>query len=184
MKRRDIKSTALLLMVLLALMVTACGKNTDTAPATSKEESETESGDEMKEYDFSAFENVKITGIDPDSLTDEEMEILYAQAKYCQAMTDADIDTMRKLVSEDMIYTHMSGRKQTREEYFTDISEGSLRYFTIGIDHPVIKVDGDEARITYTSVLNANAYGSRGTFRMKGTHCYEKSDGVWILVNR
>lgn len=73
MKRRDIKSTALLLMVLLALMVTACGKSTDTAPATSKEESETESGDEMKKYDFSAFENVKITVIDPDSLTDEEM---------------------------------------------------------------------------------------------------------------
>ena len=183
MKRRDIKSTALLLMVLLALMVTAYGKNTDTAPATSKEESEPESGDEMKGYGFSAFENVKITGIDPDSLTDEKMEILYAQAKYCQAMTDADIDTMSELVSEDMI-THMSGRKQTREEYFTDISEESLRYFTIGIDHPVIKVDGDEARITYTSVLNANAYGSGGTFRMKGTHCYEKSDGVWILVNR
>ena len=61
-------------MVLLALMGTACGKNTDAAPSTSKEESETESGDEMKEYDFSAFENVKITGIDPDSLTNEEME--------------------------------------------------------------------------------------------------------------
>ena len=51
-----------------------------------------------------------------DALTDEEMSILYAQAKYCQAMTDADIDTMRELVSEDMIYTHMSGMQQTRED--------------------------------------------------------------------
>ncbi|MCR4990471.1 MAG: nuclear transport factor 2 family protein, partial [Lachnospiraceae bacterium] len=61
---------------------------------------------------------------------------------------------------------------------------GNLRYFTIGIDNPVIKVDGDKALITYTSVLNANAYGSRGTYRMKGTHHYEKSDGLWILVNK
>ncbi len=96
----------------------------------------------MKEYDFSTFENVRISGIDMESLTDEELSVLFVQAKYCQAMSDADIDIMRELVSEDMIYTHMSGMKQTREEYFLDISDGNLRYFTIGIDDPVIKVDG------------------------------------------
>ena len=37
--------------------------------------------------------------------------------------------------------------------------------------------------ITFTSVLNANAYGARGTFRMKGTHHYKKRDGEWIAVN-
>ena len=184
MKRREIKSTSLLLRVLLALIIIACGKNTDIATGTVKEEPKTEGGDEMKGYDFSAFENVEITGIDLDALTNEEMSILYVQAKYCQAMTDADIDTMRELVSEDMIYTHMSGMQQTREEYFSDITDGNLRYFTIGIDDPVIKIDGDKALITYTSVLNANAYGSRGTYHMKGTHHYEKSDGLWILVNR
>ena len=59
-----------------------------------------------------------------------------------------------------------------------------FRYFTIGIENPEIKVDGDKAQITYTSVLNANAYGARGTYRMKGTHAYEKRDGAWISVNR
>ena len=48
---------------------------------------------------------------------------------------------------------------------------------------PVVKVDGDKATVTYTSVLNANAYGARGTFRMKGTHHYEKRDDAWIAVN-
>ena len=48
----------------------------------------------------------------------------------------------------------------------------------------MIKVDGDNAQMTYTSVLNANAYGARGTYRMKGTHDYEKRDGAWIAVNR
>ena len=98
-------------------------------------------------------------------------------------MTDADIDTMRELVSEDMTYTHMSGMTQIREEYFADIADGSLRYFTIGMDSPKIEVSGDTASITYTSVLNANAYGARGTYRMKGTHYYEKRDGEWIAVN-
>ena len=73
---------------------------------------------------------------------------------------------MRELVSEDMTYTHMSGMTQTREEYFADIADGSLRYFTIGMDSPKIEVSGDTASVTYTSVLNANAYGARGTWRI------------------
>lgn len=137
----------------------------------------------MKEYDFSAFENVEITGIDLSTLSEEELSVLYQQARYCQAMTDADIETMREIVSEDRIFTHMSGRRQSREEYFADVANGRLRYFTIGIEDPEIKVDGDAATITYTAVLNANAYGAKGTFRMSGTHPYEKRDGQWIAVN-
>ena len=138
---------------------------------------------DMKNYDFSALTNVELINADLGSMTDEQLAVLYAQARYCQAMTDADIDTMRELVSEDMTYTHMSGMTQTREEYFADIADGSLRYFTIGIDSPKIEVNGDTASITYISVLNANAYGARGTYRMKGTHYYEKRNGEWIAVN-
>lgn len=142
-----------------------------------------EGAETMKAYDFSAFPNVEITGIDLDSLSCDALAVLYTQARYCQAMTDADIDTMRELVSEDMIFTHMSGMQQTREEYFADVADGSLNYFTIGIENPVIKVNGDTATITYTSVLNANAYGARGTYRMKGAHHYERNGSQWIAVN-
>ena len=109
--------------------------------------------------------------------------MLRQAARYCEAMTEADIDTMREIVSEDMVFTHMSGRQQTREEYFADVADGSLRYYTIGMEKPIVQVDGDRATVTYISVLNANAYGARGTFRMKGTHHYEKRDGAWIAVN-
>ena len=134
-------------------------------------------------YDFSAFTNVTVTGADLSRLTDGELSVLCVQARYCQAMTEADIETMRKIVSEDMIFTHMSGLKQTREEYFADIENGCLNYFTVGIEDPLIRVDGDRAKITFTSVLNADAYGARGTFRMKGTHYYEKINGEWTAVN-
>ena len=69
----------------------------------------------MSRYDFTEFPNITITGIHISSLNETELAILYAQARYCQAMTDADIDTMRELVAKDMIYTHMSGKQQTRE---------------------------------------------------------------------
>ena len=138
----------------------------------------------MKAFDFSDFPNVELIGVDLSALDDEQLAVLYQQVRYCQAMTDADTDTLREIVSPDAVFTHMSGRQQTREEYFADIESGALRYYTIGIDHPTVEVDGDAASITYTSVLNANAYGARGTFRMSGTHWFEKRDGEWISVNR
>lgn len=137
----------------------------------------------MADYDFSVFPNVELIGADLASMDAEQLLVLYQQARYCQAMTDADIDTMRETVPEDTVFTHMSGRQQTREEYFADVKSGALRYFTIGIENPVVEVDGDTASVTYTSVLNANAYGARGTYRMAGTHWFERRDGEWLTVN-
>ena len=147
-----------------------------------EEKTEGGSGTNLND-EFSIFSNVTITGIDLSTLTDEELDVLYIQAKYCQAMTDVDIETMREIVPEDMTFTHMCGMKQTREEYFADIADGSLNYFTIGIENPVVKVDGDRATVSFTSVLNANAYGARGTYRMKGTHHYQKQGDAWLASN-
>ena len=142
-----------------------------------------EEADIMAEYDFSIFTNVELIGADLSEMSDDQLSVLYQQARYCQAMTEADTDTLREIVSEDAVFAHMSGRQQTREEYFADIENGSLRYFTIGIDSPVVEVDGETASVTYTSVLNANAYGARGTYRMGGTHWFEKRKGSWISIN-
>ena len=204
------KSAASIIVILSVLMLCACAANTaksadiavsgeiavgqstesDTGEETVTEMKVTnetevaEREDEVMHNGLEDYTNIEVSGIDIDSLTDEQMEILLLQAQYCQAMTDADTDTMRELVSEDMTYTHMSGKTQTREEYFADIEKGRLNYYTIGIENPVIEVDGDTATIEYTSVLNANAYGARGTFRMSGIHHYERRDGSWILANK
>ena len=172
----------LLLMAKRSLQKIPAEESMEKIKTVDEQKTEEGSGTNMND-EFSIFSNVTITGIDLSTLTDEELDVLYIQAKYCQAMTDADIETMREIVPEDMTFTHMSGMKQTREEYFADIADGSLNYFTIGIENPVVKVDGDRATVSFTSVLNANAYGARGTYRMKGTHHYQKQGDAWLASN-
>ena len=99
-----IKEKLLMLVLAGCLLVSACGSGTAGKPEGSEEGITS-----TMEYDFREYSNVNITGVDLASLSDEELAVLYAQAKYCQAMTDADIDTMRELVSEDKVFTHMSG---------------------------------------------------------------------------
>lgn len=191
MKNKWIIVLCFLLVILVGILLLMAKRSLQKLPAeesmekiktVDEEKTEGGSGTNMND-EFSIFSNVTITGIDLSTLTDEELDVLYIQAKYCQAMTDVDIETMREIVPEDMTFTHMSGMKQTREEYFADIADGSLNYFTIGIENPVVKVDGDRATVSFTSVLNANAYGARGTYRMKGTHHYQKQGDAWLASN-
>ena len=169
--------TIVLLAVGMIASLAACGN------AEQMNTSDQKGRTDMTDFDFSVFDNVEITGINVSELSAEEQAVLYQQTRYCQAMTEADTETMMEITSPDMIFTHMSGRQQTRDEYFADIENGDLQYFTIGIENPMVHIDGSYASVSYTSVLNANAYGARGTYRMAGTHWYEKQDENWIACN-
>ena len=123
-------------------------------------------GTDMK-YDFSGFTHVTLTGIDISTLNEDELSALYQAARYCQAMTEADVETMRQIVSEDMTFTHMSGMKQTREEYFADVADGSLTYYAIGMENPVVAVDGNMATVTFS---RSNAGYSASAYAAKHRH--------------
>ena len=171
--------------VLLLVGCSVNSENTDTNLQITMEESVqmiTEV-DSNSKYDFSVFENFELINVTLSELTNEQLEVLYQQAKYCQAMTEADTDTLREMVPDDAVFTHMSGKQQSREKYFADIENGNLKYFKIGIDSPVVEADGDSGTITYTSVLDANAYGAKGVYRMSGTHRFVKRDGKWFTDN-
>ena len=195
MSNRYKKLSIVLLAMGMIVSLTACGTVEQESSSTQEQLSETavesaqidsslsESETDMTDFDFSVFNNVEITGINTSELSADEQAVLYQQARYCQAMTEADTETMRGITSPDMIFSHMSGRQQTREEYFADIADGNLQYFKIGIENPVVSINGSYASVSYTSVLNANAYGARGTYRIDGTHWYEKQNENWIACN-
>ena len=187
------KMLVLLLAVGMIVSLAACGTGQENLPEqpsaenaqvnTAESDSDNETEVNEVDLDFSVFNNVEVTGIDLSELSADERAVLYQQARYCQAMTEADTETMTEITSPDMIFTHMSGRQQTREEYFADIADGNLQYFTIGIETPVVHINSSYASVSYTSVLNANAYGARGAYRIDGTHWYEKQGENWIACN-
>ena len=99
-------------------------------------------------------------------------------------MVEADIDVMKEIVPNSVIFTHMSGMIQSRDEYFDDIKNGRLNYYNIGIEKPIINVNVDTATIDYTSVLDANAYGAKGVYRIRGIQKFKKIKNKWYLVNK
>lgn len=84
---------------LMFLLLPACGSDDaqeqSTGGGLSPSEAESEGETDMSEYDFSDFANVELINAALDDMSGEQLAVLYQQARYCQAMTDADTDTLR-----------------------------------------------------------------------------------------
>ena len=76
---------------------------------------------------------------------DAVREVLAAEDERYRAMIDADLDTLDRLVADEVSYAHSSGVRDTKDEYFGKIRSGYYVYRRI--DHPVERVEvvGDTA---------------------------------------
>lgn len=132
---------------------------------------------------LAGYPDVEVTGVNPKALTQDERDVILAEASYSQAMVDANLDAMRGLTAPDLMFTHMSGMRQTREQYFADVKSGRLSYRHVEIRNPTVRVDGDEASLEFVAVLDARAYGAAGVFPMRVTHWFARTGGGWTIVN-
>ena len=97
-----------------------------------------------------------------------------------QAMIDKDVDTMRALTTEDKTFTHMSGKVQTREEFFGEIADGTLNYFGYEVHDPHVTVVGDRATLTCSTTLDARVYGMSGSWTLPTNAHFVRIGGNWI----
>lgn len=114
--------------------------------------------------------------------TDEEA-VLAAFEKMQQAMVNKDVETMTSLVTADKTFTHMSGKTQTKEEFFGEIADGTLNYYKYRIENPVVTTHGDTATLTADTTLTARVYGMSGSWTLHTIAHYIRVDGEWIQCN-
>ena len=97
-------------------------------------------------------------------LTNDEEMVLNRYKEMQQAMVDKDIDKLNLIVKDGTTFTHMSGKTQTKEEYFEDIRSGALDYQSYIIENPKVTIEGNKAILRARVTLTANAYGAQGSY--------------------
>lgn len=116
-------------------------------------------------------------------MTKEEQEVLSTYQRMQQAMIRKDLAIMRNLTTEDKVFTHMSGKTQTREEFFGEIMDGTLNYYGSVISDPVITVENDRAHLKASVTLDAKVYGITGSWTLQTNINFIKKNGQWIQCN-
>ena len=117
-------------------------------------------------------------------MTAEEQSVLAAFERIQQAMIDKDLDTLYASVTEDKTFTHMSGKTQTKEEFFGEIEDGTLNYFQYRIENPQVRFSCDFACLTSTTTLTARVYGFSGSWPLRTEAWFQKINGEWIYCNK
>ena len=113
----------------------------------------------------------------------EKVAVLAAYEAIQQAMIDKDIETLDRVFMDGTVFAHMSGKQQTKEEFFGEIADGTLNYYAYVIHDPQITVSGDEATLTASVTLTAKVYGASGDWTLPVNARFTKIDGVWYSHN-
>ena len=116
-------------------------------------------------------------------LTEDGRAVLSAFEKFQQAMIDKDMDTLYAMVTPDKTFTHMSGKTQTKEEYFGEIADGTLNYFKYVIHNPAVEIEGGFACLTADTTLTARVYGMSGSWTLHTEAWFQNINGAWISCN-
>ena len=115
-------------------------------------------------------------------MTTEEKEVYAAYQAINTAMIEKDRTTMERYFDENLTFTYMSGKKQTREEFIGEIMDGTLNYFKVDTKDYSINVNGDMAQMKVTHTLTAKVYGISGSWTLGGDNTYKKRSGIWVRV--
>lgn len=117
------------------------------------------------------------------SFSDGDNEILDRFIEFQQALIDKDESKLNEILTEKYELIHMSGKKQSKEEFIGEIMDGTLNYYKSEIIEPTVLWDDNERATLIADVaLTAKVYGINGKWTLDTTVDFEKIDGEWYFT--
>ena len=116
-------------------------------------------------------------------MNDEE-QIRELYRKYWKFMIDKDEAGLRSLLSDDYYLRHMTGVKQSVEEFIKGLMNGTFNYFSAEHDDIEVNVAGSTATMIGKSRVLAAVYGGgKNKWRLQGDFTLRKENGIWKLTS-
>jgi uncharacterized protein (TIGR02246 family) len=111
---------------------------------------------------------------------DDRQQIEQLYSEMYRAMVEKDLATLDRVHADEFVLVHMTGMRQSKEEYINAILDGTLNYYLASHEQIDIAIDGDRATLTGRSRVTAAVFGGgRGTWRLQLRFQLAKRDGRW-----
>lgn len=157
---------------LTACSQTSKGEQMNYSKTSTSQTSSTETGVEQGQIESNTTD-----------LSKEDQEAIIARYEELQqALIDQNIPKLKQLLPDDFIAVHITGRRQSKEEWLKDVENGDMRYFQFTDLHYSLSQEGNRVNLKIRQRITANIYGSEGTWSIPGTRVFEKQDGTWQIV--
>jgi hypothetical protein len=94
------------------------------------------------------------------------------------AMVAGDADALGRMLAEGFTLTHMTGYRQPKEEWLTDIRIGAMTYHAVNdVD---LTVEVDPPVVTVRTRTEATMWGGHGIWHLQLRFRFVFVDGVWL----
>lgn len=114
----------------------------------------------------------------------DEQQIKDQYRAFYRSAINKDSAGMEAALDESFHLTHMTGMRQSREEYIRYILRGTMNYYS---EEPVnleVQVTDNSATLLAQSRVEAAVFGGgRHTWRLQLNMMAEKNNGVWKFTD-
>ena len=104
--------------------------------------------------------------------------------RYWKCMIDKEESELRSLMSDDYYLMHITGTKQSIDEFISGLLDGTFNYYSAEHDDIQISVNGNTATMVGKSKVLAAVYGGgKSRWRLRGDFTLRKEKENWKLTS-
>ena len=114
---------------------------------------------------------------------DDKERIAEMYKKYWQYMIAKDEEGLMSLMAKDYSLLHMTGVKQSAEQFLRGLLNGTFNDYDADHDSIDVVIHGDRATLSGRSRVVAAVYGGgKRSWRLQGDFTLRKTDGKWLFT--
>ena len=112
-------------------------------------------------------------------MTDRE-RIVQLYKKMYTAMVNKDRAELDRIHDESFVLVHMTGMRQSKQDYINAIMDGTLNYYSAAHEDMQLEINGDTAVLVGRSRVTAAVFGGgKHTWRLQLRFQLVKNNGEW-----
>ena len=113
----------------------------------------------------------------------DEQLIRDAYIRMYDGMIAKDDTVLRDVLDDSFVLVHMTGMRQSREEFINAVLDGTLNYYSAEHEYMPVEINGDTAVLIGQSYVAAAVFGGgRSNWRLQQKCSFKKVDGTWKIT--
>lgn len=98
------------------------------------------------------------------------------------AMAQRDVAALKNMICKGLVYTHSSGRQDTKQSLLEGMESGSTVYTSIVPSEVKAQDLGNAVVLTGVAAISVDSKGKSNSFRVRFTDVYENQNGTWRMI--
>lgn len=115
-------------------------------------------------------------------MSDNGAMIIELDKKRMAAMAQKDVAALKNMLCKGLVYTHSSGRQDTKESLLAGMESGTTVYTSMVPSEVKAQDLGNAVVLTGVADISVDSSGKPNSFRVRFTDVYENQNGTWRMV--